>query len=159
MQVFNAQMYADHVRDNVDSDNRRVIATLLKDLARKSLKLAILLSVFNHGEKSFKLTVQDLRDGEAMAYELYDCSLKFFKSDHIGSLDRLITFMVERGDMSARDLLDSGLFPGVNARAFQHPIRLAFEDGLIDEIEGKGFEVLIRKVRKTDLYSIKKIKQ
>lgn len=151
------EMYRDHAEETLPSDKKSEVATLIKDLDRKVLKVATLLAVFNHGEKNFEITKADIRTAGDIVWESFRSAKLFFNVANITSVEKILSTLKERGEMSARELIETDLFQGISKRDFQTELAGIMMDEVADVAKEYGYEVGFYKKGKQDRYTLKKL--
>jgi hypothetical protein len=152
------ELYVEHILEQIKSERKRNVATLLKDVDRKALKVAVILAVFNHGDKNFEITKEDLKQGGELVWKFFKHAKTFFDTDEESQAVKILSFLQEHKEASARDLYDAGLFPELNARNIQEDVYSAMMDFIKEEAKGMSYELQHFKVGKQDRYSLTKIK-
>jgi len=154
----NRQLYKKHALGRFPSDSKNAKATLLKDLDRKALKVATLLSVFNHGEEQFHITKDDISQAATLVLGLYKAAVDFFEDKQHTLTEKLLAYLESKGDASASELWEEGCFPDVKSRSNQ----IAIREIMLDEVEPMakdlGFVLGHFKKGKQDRYRLTKSK-
>ena len=153
----NEKRYEKYIEEKVPSDKKNKVATLLRDMARKTLKLSVIFAVFNHGDNGFVVRKRDLEHAWAVVSRFFGCAKKFFDEDRHVRMLGLLAFLDGR-EVSAKELVDEGFFPQIRAYGrFQDEVKDVMLDYVKDFALEKGYELKSWKKKKADFYSLKKV--
>lgn len=151
------ERYSDHALSGLKSDRKMQVATILKDLDRKTLKIAVLFAVFNHGESNFEVTLDDMNLAYKYSNRFYEASKDYFEDTVPSPAEQILSYVVEKNDVSARELWERGFFPNIRSRSIQPEIKMIMTNEVSDLAEEHGLELLCYKVRKADRYTTRKL--
>lgn len=154
----NVKKYHALARNGLDSNKKNQLATLVKDMDRKVLKMAVLLAVFNHGEKKFSVEKEDLVAGLDIVMRSFKNAKAFFDEESRSLVKDVMVFMEGKKEVTAREMWDADLFKGIGGRGCQEPIHDIIMDEVVLVALEKGYELKCWKVKNQDRYSLTKIK-
>ena len=149
--------YSEHAKSGIRSDKKMQIATVLKDLDRKILKIATLFAIFNHGEIALEITADDLSLAQAFGEKFFLASKAYFNDAAPSNTEKIIAYILEKKFTPARGLWEAGLFPGIPGRSLQENIAEVMRNEIIPAAEGLGIKIILFKKRKADWYGAQKM--
>lgn len=140
------------------SEDKDTMLALMADIDRKTLKLAGLLAVFNHGEKSFKIEVEDINAAYEIVLNSYQNSLKFFDMSSHQETNKLVSYLqFAKSAVSAKQLLEAGFFPKVPSRGWQEEVHEIMTRDIEITLNEIGYTLEIEKYNRQYRYSIAKM--
>lgn len=139
------------------SQTKDVRCALMTDLARKILRVAGLLAVFNRAE--LQITVADLTEAQAIVTRSFDSGLAFFDDSAHNAANELISFLQTAGPTGrpAMELLALKAFWGLPKRGFQEQVYELLMTEVAPEAYKLGWVLEHFKVKKRDFYKVRPV--
>lgn len=142
------------------SEDKDTMLALMADIDRKTLKLAGLLAVFNHGEFAFEIGVADINTAYEIVLNSYQNSLKFFDMSAHQETNRLISYLQFATEpVSAKQLLEAGFFPKVPSRGWQEEVHEIMTRDIEIKLNEIGFTLEVERYNRQYRYSMAKISE
>lgn len=156
-----ATLLDNYRRTATASSEKDLVCSLMSDLDRKIFKLSSLLAIFNHGEKDFLVTEEDVKQAEKIVLRTFKSAKKFFDMSEYDSVNKVIAFLQGRKAMtaSALELVDADIFQGITKRNFQAQVEELMMGSIADEALARGWLIEQEQDRRRHLYKLSPLKE